>query len=417
MQTVGFITEYNPFHNGHLYHLRQAKERTGAKYSVAVMSGHFTQRGEAAIFDKWRRAEMAVNNGVDLVIELPVAWAVRSAQFFAQGGIRLLSSLGVVDAICFGAEINDMDRLNVAAAALTEPAVVQHLRQLLHQGLSYAAAVARAIQRHTGITALDLSQPNTILALEYLRSLRLFAPHITPVVIPRQQAAFHDREIRAPIASATAIRQIIYKHGLAAAVAAAVPPASLAVMAQAINDGCGPVQDETFDNIIMYKIRTTPLFHLASLPESGEGLYYKLARTAATTGSMQTLLQHLKTKRYPWTRLRRLLTYVLLDLRQRQLLWADAYGPQYIRVLAFNDNGRLLLRRMRDKATLPVIVKTARYLTTRTSGQGLTVLQRMLAMDTRATDIYVQGFPDCHKRVAGRDFTCSPVYVRSRGMG
>lgn len=414
METVGIIAEYNPFHNGHLWHLQQAKARTGARFSVAVMSGHFTQRGEAAIFDKWRRAQMAVANGVDLVIELPVVWAVRSASFFARGGIRLLAALGLVDGVCFGAETPDLAYLTTAANALTEPTVRQNLRQLLRQGLPYAAATARAIAMTTGLQAQELSCPNNILALEYLRALKVYAPRMMPVVIGRRQAAFHDREIRPPYASATAIRQFIYRHGLIAPLPSVVPPASVDIMSQAIQDGRGPVEAQFFYDLIMYRLRTMSRAALAALPESGEGLHNKLAHAVVSAGNITAVLQTLKSKRYPYTRLQRLLIYALLGLTRRQLAWADAHGPQYIRVLAFNQQGRLLLRRMRQTATLPIIIKTAQYLHGwRNMPPAPTAVQRLLSVDVQATDIYVLAFPAPQQRAGGGDFTQSPLYITS----
>ena len=417
MDTVGIVAEYNPFHNGHLWHLQQAKRRTGARFSVAVMSGHFTQRGEAAVFDKWRRAQMAAESGVDLVIELPVVWAVRSAAFFAGGAVRLLAALGLVDSLCFGAETPDPAYLSAAAAALTEPATRETLRCLLRQGLPYAAAVAQAIAATTGLAAEGLSGPNNILALEYLRALKIYAPGITPVVIGRRQAAFHDRDLHPPCASAGAIRQFIYRHGLSAPLPSVVPPATMRVMSEAAADGQGPIESRFFFDMIMYRLRTMSRAALASLPESGEGLHNKLAAAVLSAGSIPEILQIIKSKRYPYTRLQRLLTYALLGLTQRQLAWADACGPQYIRVLAFNEQGRLLLRRMRQAATLPVVIKTARYLHNgRDMTRPATAGQRLLSLDARATDIYALVFPASRQRAGGRDFTQSPLYVGSAAL-
>lgn len=412
MNVVGIIAEYNPFHNGHLWHLQQAKAITGARFSVAVMSGHFTQRGEAALFDKWRRAQMAVVNGVDLVIELPVVWSVRSAAFFASASIRQLAALGVVDSVCFGAETPDLPYLTAAADALTEPATRQHLRQLLQQGLPYAAAVAQAVAASAGLDARDLSRPNNILALEYLRALRAYAPWMTPVVIGRKEATFHDREFHSSYASAGAIRRFIFRHGLDTTLSSVIPPASMRIMAAAAAEGRGPIESRFFYDMIMYRLRIMSRPALAALPESGEGLDNKLAAARFATGSVPVLLRIMKSKRYPYTRLQRLLAYVLLGLTQRQLSWADAYGPQYIRVLAFNEQGRMLLKRMRQTATLPVVIKTARYLPERHGVAPIpTAGQRLLSLEARATDIYALAFPSIRQRAGGGDFTQSPLYI------
>ncbi len=171
MRATGIIAEYNPFHNGHAYQAAQARQLSHADAVIAVMSGHFTQRGEITLIDKWHRAQTAILSGVDLVLELPAVFAVRSAQYFAAGGVRLLNSLGIVGHLSFGAEVAEMDLLKAAAIGMSDPMVVQALKQGLRSGKTYAAALAQAlvIARHT--TRDFIISPNNILAVEYLRAI------------------------------------------------------------------------------------------------------------------------------------------------------------------------------------------------------------------------------------------------------
>ena len=199
---VGIIAEYNPFHNGHAHQISEIKKIYDGEI-VAVMSGSFTQRGSPAILDKFTRARLAVLGGCDLVFELPFVDAVRSAQDFARGGIRLLESLGVVDTLAFGAEITDLERLKIAAAAFDEKFFTEDLRRLMAQGISYAAAVTKILSKVTGLDEKLLRQPNTILAIEYLRGL---SESISPLIIERVGAAYDDLTLSEKFSSASAIR-------------------------------------------------------------------------------------------------------------------------------------------------------------------------------------------------------------------
>ena len=211
MRAVGLITEYNPFHNGHLYHLQESCRVTSAEVSVAVMSGHFLQRGEPALVDKWVRSEMALAAGVDLVVELPLPWACSSAPDFARGAVHALTDLGV-DSLCFGSEVGEIKPLQACADFLHDnnSAITKKTAELLRQGVNYPQARAQLL---TGSLPVeldpeDLSKPNNILGIEYLKTLRHFKSHLSPATIQRVGAGYHDAEIEPDtLASATGIRQ------------------------------------------------------------------------------------------------------------------------------------------------------------------------------------------------------------------
>ena len=210
---LGIIAEYNPFHNGHLYHLLKSKELTKDDYCIAIIGGNFTQRGEASLIDKWTKAEMALANGVDLVLELPTLYSISSAENFAEGAIKILSSLKVVDNLSFGAESCELNKLNVIANTLyKEPKEYKNiLTQELDKGLSFPKARENALLKFLNDQSYSiiLNEPNNILAIEYLKALKKYKSNINPVLIPRKNSGHLTLEYTGQITSATAIRNMI----------------------------------------------------------------------------------------------------------------------------------------------------------------------------------------------------------------
>ena len=411
INAVGIIAEYNPFHNGHRWHAAEAKLRSGCPYSVAVMSGQFTQRGEPAAFDKWTRASMAVASGVDLVLELPTVFAVRSAQYFATAGVRLLHSLGIVSHLAFGAETPNQILLQQAADFFSSDELRLGIRERLAQGKNYAAAIADCLTA-SGTSLSVLSQPNNILGVEYLRATKHFAPEISPLLIPRMHSQYHDTEITTPFASATAVRKAL-QHETDKELQQALPETSMSLITQQMQGGRGPVTYENLELPLLYKMRTASLDEIAELPDVSEGLQYKMSAAALQAKTVEEWLLLVKSKRYTRTRLQRALIHSLLGITKKQIRLFDECGPLYARVLAFNPQGRILLRAIADHSSITIITKTAHSLNTRQRDtiQTLTPLQEMLAIDTRASDIYVLGFSNKQWRSGGDDFRHSPVYL------
>lgn len=415
MKAVGMIVEYNPFHNGHLWHLNEAKRISGAPFSIGVMSGNFTQRGEPAMTDKWSRAAMAVKAGVDLVIELPVVFSVRSAQYFATGGIQLLNHLGVVSHVCFGAEMPDILKLTAAASALSQPTVINTMREKMKTGQTYAASLATAVSANSSVDARLFQSPNNLLAIEYVRAINTYAPHLVPLPIKRLAANYHDSLITSPIASATAIRTAIRQNGLlppGSTAWHALPPSCAQQINELISKGKIPVTLADFSNIILAKIRTMHLDDIAEVPDITEGLHNKINQAAFKATTVQELLAYSKSKRYTLTRLQRIIVHTLLGTTKCKLAQFDQSGPLYARILAFNSNGRRLLKEISQHATIPIITKTTHYLTSKQQPQhDLLPLQAMLAYDISATDIYALGFPNPSWRLGYQDYQTSPLYI------
>ena len=411
MKIAGIIAEYNPFHNGHALHIAMTRRNTGCSHPVAAMSGHFVQRGEAAIFDKWSRAEMAVRGGADLIIELPCIFSVRSAQYFATGGVRLLAALGATY-LSFGAEQADLTELGKAAYAVDDPLFGQIFTRHITEGVTYAKALAATISEQTGLTEQLVGAPNNILAIEYLRAIKKWAPAIAPVAIPRMEAEYHDPVIQGTIASATAIRlAMITEIRLSEKIRQAVPFATYEKVAQLLDDRKGPITHSSFEAIMLAKLRSTPLITLENLPDVTEGLHHKIATASLHATNMEHFFTLLQSKRYPRTRLQRIVIHALLGTTKNDLAKHDATGPLYARILAFNDKGRELLRHYRGAC--PLLLKTTSLLSSKQRNSAtLTAAQKMLALDTQATDLFTLAMPGHHWRYGGWDFLRSPVYVK-----
>ncbi len=410
MRTVGLVVEYNPFHNGHLYHLQQSKKITGAEAAVAVMSGHFLQRGEPALADKWARAEMALRAGCDLVLELPAAYSSQPAQWFAYGAAAVLDAAGVVDTLCFGSESGDLEALKEAAAVLSdepEP-LARNLQRRLRQGLPYPSAytaAAQALLAERGMSSLSFSlkEPNHTLGLHYLMALRQLGSRIVPYTVRREKTGYNQADITdAAIASATALRRQLAESGSWEALAPYVPAFTLEILQREAEAGRAPVDWESFSRPLFHELLRSGPQELARYAEVTEGLEHRIRRTADGLEEWRvgTLLEKLKTKRYTRTKLQRVLTRILLGHTKEQLAPARlAAGVQYIRVLGFTARGRQLLRDMREKAAVPVVLSAAR-------GQW-----EYLAMDARASAVYSLGFRMPDPADARRDYTRPPVRI------
>lgn len=413
LQTVGIIAEYNPFHNGHQWQLEAAKKQSGCPFSIGVMSGHFVQRGEPAFFDKWKRAEMAVRGGVDLMIELPTVFALRSAQYFGTGGIRLLNSLGIVSHVCFGAEHADLTKLKKIATATRDSQILADMHLHLQTGSTYAAALGYAVEKNYHISADILNSPNNILAIEYLRAIKKFAPDLLPIAVTRQQSHYNDLAMTAPFASATAIRNaLLNNRSVTDEIRSAMPTMTAEMIKQLFAEQRGPVTFSNFSSIILAQLRTATLEKLEQLPSVSEGLHYKLRESALAATNIDQLITFLKSKRYPYTRLQRIIAHSLLGTTQSQLAGFDESGPLYARVLAFNQKGRLLLKQMTQYSTIPIITKTTHFLSSKERDHHhLTPLQEMLSIDTVASDIYSLGMPSSNWNRGAWDFRHPPLYI------
>lgn len=312
MRIVGVIAEYNPFHLGHAYQLRQAREAAHADAVVAVMSGCFVQRGDAAIVSPAVRAKMALQNGADAVILLPALWAVRDAEHFALGGVSLLTSLGC-DAISFGAETADLPLLRAAADAVDSSALRDAMQPYLSAGMPYPAALSAAMADAAPDAAPVLSSPNNTLGVCYLRALRRLGAHMDVCPIARA-SDYHATAVADGFSSATAIRSAILRGDWASARSAMPEDAADLLDTQALANHLH--RPEALDSVLLARLRLMADTEYAALPDVSEGIERRLRRAAESARTRESLLQAAKTRRYPYARLSRLATHALLGVTQ-----------------------------------------------------------------------------------------------------
>ena len=382
METAGIVAEYNPFHRGHAWHIAETRRRLGGEAPVVcVMSGHWVQRGECALADKWLRAALALDRGADLVVELPTPWAMASAESFARGAVSLLAATGVVDVLSFGSETGELAPLEAAAAALDAPEYPEKLRAALGRGLSFPAA------RQEAAGAACLSAPNNNLGVEYLRSIRALGSTIRPLTVPRQGVG-HDGPAAGGFASASELRRLLRAgRGEEAA------PYLTAPWSEELADM------QHIERAVLARLRTMGEGDWAALPDGGgaEGLPSRLAKAAREAVSLEDFYTRAKTRRYPHARLRRLALAAFLGLRAAE----RPAAPPYVRVLGLGGRGRALLRRMKDTCPLPVIVKPAQA--RELDGPARTLFES----EARYTDLYGLCFPA--PRPCGAEWIHSPV--------
>ena len=415
MQTAGIIAEFNPFHNGHAL-LIQTLHRQNCPAILCTMSGPFTQRGEASVCSKWARAQMAVLEGVDLVIELPFFYAVRSAYEFARGGIHLLYSLGTTH-LAFGSEYTDENSLSQIAGILSEePApYVESLHKYLQTGMGFAAARTAALQEFfsppekAGHLTTLLHAPNTILALEYLHVLKDTHFPMAPFIAARTGAGYHDETMQS-LASAQAVRRFLYQNTSGnnkEILHQALPESSFHLLQQEIHRGRCPIQMPAFDFMVLSQIRKSSPAELSKIFEMREGLENRIFKQAFHCGTLEDLVQAVSGRRYPHSRIRRLLLYILMGLTQKQadFLQSEIF-PRYVHVLAASKQGLQYIKQLKSQPDCPVFLSGGREIRRflQQTDPGLAVSQAMLRLDLQASNLYALGFPQPGQRMGDTDF-------------
>ena len=391
-KVLGIVAEYNPFHNGHLFHLEESKKITGATYTIAVMSGNFTQRGSTSLIDKWSKAKSAIENGIDLVIELPVLYSISSAENFAEGAIKILNSLGVVDYISFGAETSNIDILEKVADILyREPkefkAILSHE---LEKGNSFPKARENALLMYLNdikTYSNVLSSPNNILGIEYLKALKKYKSSIIPICVHRYEAEYNDISYTGNIASSTAIRNIVKNNGLNI-LANLMPPYSYSSLIDSIKVGHVVPDISVFEREIIYNLRKMSLADIANLPDVNEGLENAIKNAANSCNSIVEFLNIIKSKRYTNTRIQRILLYSLLGISKKDMQISKKINP-YIRVLGFNERGKFIVSEVaKANPSLSIITSVKKFVDTNRN-KNLNIL---LEKDIWATNVYTIGY-------------------------
>lgn len=394
------IIEYNPLHCGHLYLVEEIRSLLGAGTAViGVMSGDFVQRGDFAIVRRQARAKAAVESGVDLVLELPLPWAVGSAERFADGGVGILEATGVVDHLVFGSECGDVAVLQKLASVLCTEEFPQVLKEELISGVSFAAARQRAVERLTrGEDAAALENPNNILGVEYCKSLLRRSSGIQPMTVKRKGTSYHGTQLEEQLPSATMLRELVRKGEWESALDL-MAPAMRVAFEEEERAGRAPVLIETCERAILARLRSMSEEDFSALDEGKEGLYHRLYDASRTAASLEEVLDAAKTKRYAHARLRRMVLWAWLGMTPTDC-------PEeipYIRVLAANERGRELLGRMRKTASVPVVTKPQHVRRLGAEAQAL------FSLEAKAADLYALAYPDLSAAVGGSLWREGPV--------
>lgn len=354
MKTTGIIAEYNPFHNGHKYHLEQARLTTNCDYVVVVMSGDYTQRGTPAIYSKYMRAKSALLSGADLVLEMPVYGSVASAPDFAESGVNLLHATGICDCLFFGSESGDIESLRKQAAMFSEESaeISQTIKAGLKSGLTWPDARAKAFGELNSVASL----PNDILGIEYIRALNKIHSSITPVTLKRNDPGYHSEEKDGVFASATAARKAILNNDLDF-LQEILPDEHFESLAEF---SCPPVTFDDCSLLLCEKILTMSLEHLLNISGMPDDLARKLYKNRLNFTNANQLIAERKDRNYTFTRVNRSLLNLMLGItKEDSLLFKEHNSAPWLRILGFRKEASPLLTELKRKASAPIITKTA----------------------------------------------------------
>ena len=401
MKIVGLITEYNPFHNGHQYHIEQAKKLTGADAAIVVMSGDYVQRGMPAVMPKRLRAEMALRNGAAAVFELPVCYATGSAELFATGAVSLLNQLGVVDYLCFGSECNDLQGLRAIANILCEePTEYRHfLQDNLKKGLSFPAARQEALGNvmKSADCSFLLNDPNNILGVEYLKALRRLDSNIIPCTIKRQDSHYHDRELRTTYSSASAIRSLLaYSDStdihsknvftgfssVSGELERQVPLSCLDLFKEN-HQVLYPICEQDFSLLLKYKLLNKTPENLQHYADVSEELANRIHAKTNDFFDYRQFCELLKTREVTQTRINRALLHIMLGIKKKDMeVYTQSNFHYYAHLLGFRKDSEQVISAISKAGKIPLMTKL--YKQDKLSRTGL----RMLTQDILASNLY-----------------------------
>ncbi|MDQ0217190.1 nucleotidyltransferase [Peribacillus cavernae] len=396
MKAVGLVVEYNPFHNGHGFHLKKSKIAADAEIVIAVMSGPFLQRGEPSLISKWARAEMALKAGVDLVFELPYSFAAQKAEIFARGAIMTLEALQC-DSFCFGSENGQIEPFLRTYLLLEEHR--DHYNELIKEhmkkGYSYPKAASLAFSAlSAGNDTLDLSKPNNILGIEYVQAALSNHFAIKPLTIGRIKADYHDTQLTAtPIASATAIRKSIFENGESAGgIQGYVPESTISIMKEYVLQYKHLHNWELYWPLLKFRIISASAPELRQIYEIEEGIEHRLQDAAGQSQNFHEFMTAIKTKRYTWTRLQRMCAHILVNTTKAEMIPLQKH-PSYIRLLGMSRSGREYLRTVKRKLPLPIVSRLSAF------------HSKAIKPDIRASRVYALGLPEPYQsRLMKREF-------------
>lgn len=364
MNVTGIITEYNPFHNGHKFHLEESKKQTKSDGTICIMSGNFVQRGGPAIIDKWKRTEMALNNGVDLIIELPTFYAVSSAEFFAKGAVSILNSLNIVNNLFFGSEIGDAKALSeIAKVLVSEDERFQNiLKENLSLGLTFAKAREKSLIEYLNRSEINniITSSNNILGIEYIKAILKLNSSINPVALKREGSNYNDKSLSQTFSSATSIREVLKNTSNIEDLKNIIPLESYEVFSKLQEQDYRFTFEEEMFKYIKYKIQTNCV-NFNNLYEVTEGLDNKIIKEISSSNSLHEFILKIKSKRYTYSKISRILTHIYLGLDNDDFKDIANENNLYVRVLGFNKTGREILSLIKANSSIPLITKVPRF--------------------------------------------------------
>lgn len=382
------ISEYNPFHFGHLYHLNESISQTDTDFKVAIISGNFVQRGEPSIINKWEKAKVALSAGFDLVLELPTLYAISSAENFASGSIKIADQIGS-NYISFGTESGDLEKLKKLSSLINknEKEYITNVKEKIAEGFSYPKSQELVIDKMFGNEFLGVCKPNNILGLEYLKSLNAISSNITPITVKRDLDKSSSSDIRALLrTSGFKIEDL--KNS--------IPDFSYEVLAENIENGNAVLSLKAFEKEIIYILRTIDNEKLKNIPDIPENMLSNLKKIACSTNSLDELITALKNKSITQARIQRILLYILLEITKSDMELSKRITP-YVRVLGMSENGKKILSDI--SKDINVITSVKAFEKTCDDSD----LLRMLEIDKKATDIYTLAY--VKDSVANLDYT------------
>lgn len=373
MKNYAIISEFNPFHNGHAYLIQKCREH-GATHITAVMSGNFVQRGEPAIFPKHTRALTALKNGVDLVIELHLPFAVSNAQQFAENGTAVANAMSCVDCIAFGSECGDIKLLNELSSLIISENFQKKLREQISTGINYPSALTNTMKMLNPLLVPLMSEPNNILGIEYIKALKKLSSDIKPVTFKRIGNAYNDTSASSEFASAASIRKLIHENK---SFTKYIPKNSADILLSEIQQGNTASLSNNERGFIL-KLRQMSSDDIACIADVNEGLENRIKAAVMNSASLEEITERTKSKRYTYARIKRILLACLLDIKKNYL----TENAPYIRVLGFNSRGAEILSCVKRKSLSPVVTKISR-------AENLSLAKKVfLSLEVSSTDVY-----------------------------
>lgn len=417
MNVVGVVAEYNPFHKGHLYHLDTIRKVYMPDAIMVALSGNFVQRGEPSIFDKWARAEMALHAGADLVLELPVCFSTATAEIFAESAVKLLLESKVVNALSFGVEkFHEKELHYLGKLFADEPISFRNiLNEHLKKGLSFPKAREMAVVEYLLANNINLdiklisgllNKPNSILAVEYIKALNKHGSDVAILPVVRRGHQYHDKTLSKQYASATAIRQAISSQSqdFMDKIIPHLPESTVNIISREIKQRRRPVFLQDFETLILYSLRRLRAYELKNYFDVEEGLENRLKKAAQSCGKLEQLIMQIKTKRYPASRIQRILIHILLNIPREMV---EGRTPQYLRVLGFTKRGAMLLKQINKNASIPVITRASQYKKLDLKSKA------MFEKDLFSSDIYRLAYECPDLRNGGSDFDRKVIFYNS----